>query len=884
MYESKPINDDDSSPDEDMTLLSNMPGSRKQPAIRRRSTLGMSDSKGLPLFLPRKDYSSGTSKLADVMKCYMANDESTLTMSIVRHLEFDLARSRFNIDVKSLYEATAFAIRDRLIEMWNDSQIEITNKNPKRVYYLSIEYLMGRSLQNAVINLDIEEPIKAAVKSLGMTMEEVYEQEADAGLGNGGLGRLAACYLDSMATMNLPAWGYGLRYTFGIFKQSIVNGHQYEIPDYWLGGRNPWEIERSDLVYKVCFGGHVVKEFQGGVETSVWMPNEVVLAKAYDNPIPGFSTKNTVNLRLWASIPSVEFDFQKFNAGDYYGTVKSTQEALLITSVLYPNDSTPNGRELRLKQEYFFVCATIQDILRRFTKKNKSLVDLPSKVAIQLNDTHPALAIVELLRILVDEHKFELMVAWHLITKVFSYTNHTVLPEALEKWSIDVFQRLLPRHMELVYTINFFFMESIKNEFPGNFEKLSALSLIEESNPKRVRMANLCVLGSHKVNGVSAIHSEIIKQQTFKDFYDLDPKKFVNVTNGVTVRRWIADANPGLTELYADTLGTSDFLVDFEMVKGLNRRVKDEKFGKRWRAVKTKAKNRLAKYVKEHLKVELPTNFLFDVLVKRIHEYKRQLMFIMFILHRYLQAKKASKTERQSLVPRAFILAGKAAPGYYLAKKIIKLACSIADVINNDKDVSSLIRFVFLPNYSVSMAEIIVSGTDVTEQISLAGTEASGTSNMKFTLNGAIIVGTMDGANIEIAKEVGEEQLFIFGTRFEGVEAAKNRMRSTPYEEYFPAELQEAILEIRSGLLGNPAEFDEVLNSFTNRNDWYLLGADFADYLRAQEEVDACWRDQAAWTTRSITVAINSSKFSSDRSVMEYANEIWGVEPFCEFD
>lgn len=883
MRDPKLRDDDESSPDEDMTILSNIGGMKKAPSMRRRSTLGMSDAKGLPIFLPRKDYSSGSNKLADVMKSYLLNDESTLTHSIVRHLEFDLARSRFNINTHSCYQAAAFSVRDRLIEMWNDSQIEITKSNPKRIYYLSIEYLMGRSFQNALINLEIEAPMKGALKNLGMNMEEVVEQENDAGLGNGGLGRLAACYLDSMATLNLPAWGYGLRYTFGIFKQSIVNGHQYEIPDYWLGDRNPWEIERSDLVYKVCFGGHVVKEYPGGVETSIWVPSEVVQAKAYDNPIPGFSTRNTINLRLWKSIPSEQFDFQKFNTGDYYGTVKTNQDAELITSVLYPNDSTPMGRELRLKQEYFFVCATIQDILRRFFKNNQNLLDLPGKVAIQLNDTHPALAIVELLRILVDEHKFEMMIAWHLITKVFSYTNHTVLPEALEKWNIEVFQKLLPRHLELIYTVNFFFMESIKNEFPGNQAKLSALSLIEESNPKKVRMANLCVLGSHKVNGVSAIHSEIIKNQTFRDFYDLDQKKFINVTNGVTVRRWIAEANPPLAELYNEALATNDYLVDFEIIKSLNQKATDANFAKKWKAVKQKAKARLSKFVKNNFKVDLPESFLFDVLVKRIHEYKRQLLFILFIMHRYLHLKKANKNERQDAVPRAFILAGKAAPGYYIAKKIIKLAYAVSDLVNGDAELNQYIRFVFLPNYSVSMAELIVPAADVTEQISLAGTEASGTSNMKFALNGGLIVGTMDGANIEIAQEVGEENLFIFGSRFEQVEPAKNRMRNSNYEEYFPAELQEVIHEIRSGLIGDPNEFHEVLNSFTNKNDWYLLGTDWTDYLRAQADVDKTWRNQREWLKKSILTAVNSSKFSSDRSVAEYAENIWGVSPINEF-
>ena len=876
------LNQDSSSDDEiNMMRESNF----EKRMTRRRSTLGMSDVKGVRSILPRKDYSSGSSKIADIMKTYLVNDEPTLMKNIARHLEFDLAKSRFAIDARSSYLASAFSVRDRLIEMWNDTQIEITALNPKRVYYLSIEYLMGRSLQNSLINLDIQLPMKEALKNFGVAIEEIYEQEADAGLGNGGLGRLAACYLDSMATLNLPAWGYGLRYTFGIFKQSIVNGYQYEIPDYWLGDRNPWEIERTDIVYKVWFGGHVMKEYPNGVEKSIWIPSEIVKAKAYDNPIPGFNTRNTVNLRLWKSIPSEMFDFQKFNTGDYYGTVKSTQNAELITSVLYPNDSTPEGRELRLKQEYFFVSATIQDILRRFSKKNQSFMDLPAKVAIQLNDTHPALGIVELLRILVDEHDYEMMIAWHLISKVFSFTNHTILPEALEKWSVDVLQKLLPRHLELIYTINFFFMESIKNEFPNDSRKMSALSLIEESFPKKVRMANLCVLGSHKVNGVSQIHTEILKNQTFKDFYELDKNKFINVTNGVTVRRWVAEANAPLAELYTDYLGSNEFLVNFDLVRQLNKKIGDPNFCRKWRFVKSKAKLKLVKWIKNNYKLEIPENFLFDVMVKRVHEYKRQLLFCLYILHRYLQIKKASKLEKQEMVNRAFFMGGKAAPGYFLAKKIIKFAYSIADLVNGDSEVSQHMKFLFLPNYCVSMAEILVPASDVSEHISLAGTEASGTSNMKFALNGGLIIGTMDGANIEIAQEIGEENMFVFGTRFKDIEEEKSRMKNSRFEDHFPQELQDVIHEVRSGLIGNPDDFKAVLDSFTNNNDWYLLGTDFLDYLRAQNDIDLCYKNQNDWVAKSIKTAVNSSKFASDRSVFEYAENIWKVEPvFSEFE
>ena len=516
--------------------------------IKKQSTFGFSDEQNIHKFLKRKDYSAGSSNMFDVMKHYLPNDETMLTKNIIQHLEYDLAQSRFQIDTRAIYLASAFAIRDRLIEQWNDTQLEITQSNPKRVYYLSIEYLMGRFFQNAIFNLNIEESMRNALRNVGMNIEEIYQQENDPGLGRGGIGRLAACYLDSMATSELPAWGYGLRYNYGIFKQSIINGFQYEIPDYWLGDRNPWEIERSDLVYYVSFGGHVRKEYSNGVEKSIWVPNEVVKAKAYDNPIPGYMTKNTINLRLWKSIPSEQFDFQKFNDGDYYGTVKATNEANLITSVLCPNECSKSGKELSFKQEYFFVSATIQDILRRFNKKNTSLLELQEKVAIQLNNTHPALGIVELFRILVDESNMEMTQAWNLIKKVFSYTNHTILPDAMKKWSVEVFQKVLPRHLELIYKINYFFMESIKNKYPNDDQKLINLSLVEESNPKQIKMTNLCIIGSHAVNGVSKIHTEILQTQTFKDFYELDKTKFLNITNGVTIRRWVAEANPGLAD------------------------------------------------------------------------------------------------------------------------------------------------------------------------------------------------------------------------------------------------------------------------------------------------------------------------------------------------
>jgi starch phosphorylase len=870
---SKVVNDIDLSDDSDSKASET--NIKSSEVLVRGTSRGILNQQSFLRSTVRKDFSEGNNKMYELMKNYLENDEATLMESIVTHLEFTLARTRFSIDKKSAYLSAAFAVRDRLIESWNDSQIVIRQVNPKRVYYLSIEYLMGRAFQNALISMGIEENMRKALKTVGLNIEEVLEQEHDPGLGNGGLGRLASCYLDSMATLNLPAWGYGLRYNFGIFKQSIVNGNQIEIPDYWLGDRNPWEIERSDLTYQVYFGGHVQKEHRDGREVSTWVHSDVVLAKAFDNPIPGFQTRNTINLRLWKSIPDKKFDFHKFNSGDYYGVIDSTQDAEMITSVLYPNDATQNGRELRLKQQYFFVSATVQDIIRRFIRDNKDLNLLPSKVAIQLNDTHPSLTIVELLRILVDLHDMEFKTAWDLVSRTFSYTNHTILPEALEKWSVDLLQKNLPRHLELIYLINHHFMQDIGQRFPGQHDKMSRLSLIEESVPKQVRMANLSIHGSHKVNGVSQLHTEILKNSTFNDFFELDNSKFVNVTNGVTPRRWIAEANKPLAELYFDTLGSNDFLINLEDVKTLKDKLSDSAFLANWKVVKNKAKAKLINWVRHHYHIKLSDNLLFDVMVKRIHEYKRQLMYCLHVLHRYIAIKKASKEEKQHFVPRAFIMGGKAAPGYFLAKKIIKLAYSVADLVNNDKETTPFLKFVYLPNYCVSMAELLVPAADVSEHISVAGTEASGTSNMKFALNGCLIIGTMDGANIEISRDIGEDNMFVFGKRLHEVASAKSAMRSTSFDDYFPLELKEVIREIQTGILGDPQNFKDLIDSFTHNNDNYLVGADFADYLRAQQRVDDLYRNQNEWTKKSILAAINSTHFTSDRSVSEYASNIW---------
>lgn len=813
------------------------------------------------------------------MNSYIPKDIETIQKSIVHHCEYTLARTRFNFDKKSCYMAAAYSLRDRLIESWNDTQQHITAIDPKRVYYFSLEYLLGRHMQNALLNVALEPEYKDALADLGYKLEELYDEEFDPGLGNGGLGRLAACFLDSMATVDYPAWGYGIRYSYGIFRQQIVNGAQVEVPDYWLVNGNPWEIERTDVKVPVRFYGYVRKDFKDGREISVWEGGETVMACAYDNPIPGFNTFNTVNLRLWKSAPGSEFDFTSFNQGDYFKALESRQRAEYITSVLYPNDSTYSGKELRLKQQYFFVAASLQDILRRFKRKNSDWKDLPTKVAIQLNDTHPALGIIELLRILIDIEGLEMNFAWDLVYKVFAYTNHTVLPEALEKWTIELLGNLLPRHLEIIYLANFFFLEKMKKKFPGDSEKLKSLSLIEEALPKMVRMANLCVIGSHTVNGVAEIHSNLLKTNLFKDFHDVYPTKFQNKTNGVTPRRWIGCANPELATLYTEHLQNVNWLTNLDLIRPIGDKAKDPVLQKRWQEIKLTNKKKLCQWVFKNCKIVINENSLFDVMVKRLHEYKRQFMNALFIVSRYLALKDAKPEERAKFVPRTCFFGGKAAPGYLIAKRVIKLICGISNTINNDKDTNAYLKCVFLPNYSVSNAQIIIPASELSQHISTAGTEASGTSNMKFAMNGGLIIGTMDGANVEIAQEIGEDNMFIFGARVEEVDKLRAKMRNTPPAEYIGKELLNVFNAISEGMFGNKEDMNALLDSIRLQNDFYLVCHDFYSYAQAQQKVDDTYRDPAEWTRKSIISATSTAKFSSDRTIRQYAKEIWGIEP-----
>lgn len=837
-------------------------------------------------------------KLWKLMETYLPSDVHSIQRSIVNHVEYTLAKTRFNLDPESCYRAAAFSVRDRLIETLNDTNAFFHEKDVKRAYYLSLEFLLGRAFQNALVNLDIEKNYRTALADLGFSLEQLYEFEHDPALGNGGLGRLAACFLDSMATLNLPCWGYGIRYTYGIFEQKIVNGRQVEYPDYWLTLSNPWEIERPDCTYAVRIYGSV-KEYrdpQSGRMRSKWVGGEIVQAMAYDTPIPGFDTYNTINLRLWKACPSKEFDFHLFDVGRYLESVRERQNAESISAVLYPNDNTREGKELRLKQQYFFCCATIQDVLRRFKKvPGRDWKELPDKIQCQLNDTHPTIAIPELMRILLDVEGLDWDMAWDLTRRCFNYTNHTVLPEALEKWSAELIEKLLPRHLLIINEINFRFLNEARQIFGDDWNKIGRMSVYEEGSEKRIRMANLAVIGGSHVNGVAAIHSELVKKNLFPEFVELYSRKgindkFLNVTNGVTPRRWIYCSNRGLADLFSNWLGSDSWLKELDMVAGLMNHIEDPTFRSEWAAVKKENKRRLALWVEQRCNVKLDVDtMLFDIQVKRIHEYKRQLLNLIYIIHRYLTIKRMSPADRANVLPRACLIGGKAAPGYYTAKSIIKMANNVAQIVNNDPDVDKYLKVVFLPNYNVSNAQVIIPASDISQHISTAGTEASGTSNMKFVMNGGLILGTLDGANIEIREEGGDDSMFIFGAKEHEVDQIRERARNGSYP--MDHRMREVFDWIRAGNLAcgdnqSHADFCGILDMLCNNGnghngDFYLLQHDFPDYCRAQDEVDKTYRNTDLWWKLSIKAAASMGKFSTDRSMREYAEKIWGISR-CE--
>ncbi|KAH7385424.1 glycogen phosphorylase-like protein [Phaeosphaeria sp. MPI-PUGE-AT-0046c] len=802
----------------------------------------------------------------------------------VRHIETTLARSLFNCDESAAYAGTALAFRDRLVLDWNKTQQSQTFADPKRIYYLSLEFLMGRALDNAMLNVEQKDVAAKGLDDLGFRMEDVISQEHDAALGNGGLGRLAACFLDSMASLNYPAWGYGLRYRYGIFKQEIVDGYQVEVPDYWLDF-NPWEFQRHDIVVDVQFYGQVNRwQDDEGKQQCSWEGGEIVQAVAFDVPVPGYKTGTCNNLRLWGSkAASGEFDFQKFNSGEYESSVADQQRAETISAVLYPNDNLERGKELRLKQQYFWCAASLYDIVRRFKKSQKAWKEFPNSVAIQLNDTHPTLAIPELQRILIDLEGLEWDEAWSIVQKTFGYTNHTVLPEALEKWSVPLMQHLLPRHLQIIYEINLQFLQFVERNFPKERDILGRVSIIEESQPKMVRMAYLALIGSHKVNGVAELHSDLIKTTIFKDFVKIyGPDKFTNVTNGITPRRWLHQANPRLSALIASKLGGHEFLKDLTLLGKLEAFVDDKEFRKEFREIKYANKVRLAQHIKEHQGITVNPAALFDVQVKRIHEYKRQQLNIFGVIHRYLQIKAMSPEERSKLAPRVSIFGGKAAPGYWMAKTVIHLVNKVGDVVNNDKDVGDLLKVVFIEDYNVSKAEIICPASDISEHISTAGTEASGTSNMKFCLNGGLIIGTCDGANIEITREIGENNIFLFGNLAEDVEDLRHAHLYSHYQ--LDPSLAKVFDSIHQGMFGDAERFSALLNGIVEHGDYYLVSDDFASYIKTQELIDESYKNTEEWTTKCITTVARMGFFSSDRCIDEYAEAIWNVEPLVPKD
>ena len=788
-----------------------------------------------------------------------------------------MAKDQYSATRLDLYKSLAAAVKDQLVKRWIQTQQTYYKKDAKRVYYLSLEFLMGRALSNNLINLKMMKEAQVALQEAAQDLEQIQELEWDAGLGNGGLGRLAACFLDSMASLELPGYGYGIRYEYGIFYQHIRDGHQVETPDNWLRSGNVWEIDRPEYLYMVKFYGRVV-EFKDneGVLRSEWVDTQDVMAMAYDTPIAGYGNNTVNNLRLWAAKSTREFDFEYFNHGDYIKAVQDKQQTETISKVLYPNDNVIQGKELRLKQEYFFSSATLQDIIRRYLKTHDNFSEFADKVAIQLNDTHPAIAIAELMRLLVDVHQLPWDQAWKITVETFGYTNHTILPEALEKWPVSMMLTVLPRHMNIIFEINRRFLEEVAKRFPNDASRVGRMSLIEEGNEKQVRMANLAIVGSHSINGVAALHSDILKKELFKDFFEMMPEKFNNKTNGITQRRWLLACNPRLADLITREIGDK-WVTDLYETRKLQTLATDKAFQDEWRQVKRLNKESFADYIAKLTGVKTNIESIFDIQVKRIHEYKRQLMNALHVVYLY---NKIKSNPSESFVPRTKIFAGKAAPGYFIAKLIIKLINSIADVVNRDPEIGDKLRVVFLPNYCVSQAEKIMPAADLSEQISTAGMEASGTGNMKFALNGALTIGTLDGANIEIMEEVSEDNIFIFGLTADEVQQLKQTgYRPAAYYER-NAELKKIIDMISSGYFSpsNPELFKPIIQSLLS-TDPYLVLADFDSYVRCHSRVWKEFLQPAEWTRKSILNVAGMGKFSSDRSISEYASEIWHAKP-----
>jgi len=817
------------------------------------------------------------------MDCVRVEDDrtgttvDTLKRALADNLYYIQGKDENFATLYDYYMALAYTVRDRLVHRRIKTAQAYFEKDAKIVYYLSAEFLIGRLLLNNLINLGLYDQMQQALKESGLNLDDLLEGEEEPGLGNGGLGRLAACFLDSMATLEIPAMGYGIRYEFGIFDQVIQDGWQVEHPDNWLRFGNPWEIPRPDYMVEVKFGGHTETYVESSGKTGVrWSPRVTVFGTPYDTPVPGYGN-NTVNtLRLWSARAGQDFDFHVFNAGDYTQAVAAKTFSENISKVLYPNDNTPQGKELRLQQQYFFVVCSLQDIVRLYLRKHQSFDAFPDKVAIQLNDTHPAIGVAELMRIFVDEHGLDWKYAWDLTRRTFAYTNHTLLSEALEKWPVSLFGRLLPRHLEIIYDINQSFLDEVNTKYPGDYSKMSRMSLIEEGQEKQVRMAHLACVGSHTVNGVAELHTELIKQELMQDFYQLWPDKFQNKTNGVTPRRWLLMSNPELSSLITEKIGDG-WIKDLDKLRQIEPFAEDPEFRVRWRQIKQDRKQKLAEYILRSNNLEVDPSSLFDVQIKRIHEYKRQLLCAMHMIALYNRVKANPDMD---LVPRTFIFGGKAAPGYFVAKMVVKLINSVGEVINNDPDIAGRLKVVFLANYSVSLGQFAYPAADLSEQISTAGKEASGTGNMKFSMNGALTIGTLDGANVEIREEVGAENFFLFGlTAQEVMDKKAAGYKPTDYYHSNPV-LKQVIDQMGSGFFSpkEPGLFMSLVNSLLT-SDEYMLLADFQAYLDCQDRVSQAFRDQDNWARMSILNVARMGKFSSDRTIAQYCQEIWKVEP-----
>ncbi len=802
-----------------------------------------------------------------------------ITQDFAEHLKYSQDADQVHTTDEGRYTALALTIRDRIVHRWNQSRKVQRQGHSKRVYYLSLEFLMGRAMSNNIINLGVEEEVREALASLGYTYEELEAVESDAGLGNGGLGRLAACFLDSLATLEIPAYGYGIRYNYGIFRQQIKQGWQVEQPDNWLRAGNPWEIVRPDVVYPVGFGGSVQVIREGGKDLFKWSPSETVLGVAYDMPIIGYGA-NTVNtLRLWSAKSLDEFDFAEFNEGDYTEAVRSKITAENLSQVLYPNDTLYMGKELRLKQQYFFVSCSLSDIIRRFKRnENYDWNAFSDFAAIQLNDTHPSLAVPELMRLLIDLEGLSWDEAWKITVSSLGYTNHTLMPEALEKWSVPMLGSLLPRHLQIIYEINHRFLQEAVSHFPLQPQILNQISIVEEANPKNIRMANLAIVGSHSTNGVAALHSQLLRDSMFTHFNTIFPERFNNKTNGITQRRWLLASNPELSTLITKAIGNK-WITDFSQMAKLKKFADDSAFVADFAKIKAANKVRASKFLRADTSIILQDDTFFDVQVKRLHEYKRQLLNVLNILYIYNDLKMGGE-ETKLMEHTTFLFGGKAAPGYVNAKLIIKLINNIAQVVNADEEVNDRLAVHFMPNYRVTMAEALIPATNLSQQISTAGTEASGTGNMKFMINGALTIGTLDGANIEIAEEAGAENLFIFGNTEQQIEKLRPSYDPHSYIKANP-KIQAIMDLLQSGYfnVNEPGIFDPLYRSLLQEGDRYFLFADLQMYADAHRNARELYKnDQTEWNRRAVLNVASGSKFSSDRTIGEYAEDIWKIK------